>query len=208
MTGYMTGGPWQNAAVALGICLTLLAIYRRSRPRKVRPGQAMLLAALVIFASAFSILSTGYLTNHLSAIYLWPLALALGLALGWILVRTMHFWRDASTGQLWVQGGAIYLVVWFTTLALRFGIRYAATGSLFGTGVSSTSTANVAPPGAVLSGDMVIVAMGLWIARTAAVLHRYHSYDLPSKKARVSALPWSPRGRPLMSPPSRQSREE
>ena len=159
--------------LSLVLLLVAFAMYRRMRPQPVRPQAAVVIAGIIVAVSAFSLVGTDRITDHPLALILALPAILVGFGLGYALVQTIHFWRDATTGALWMKGGIIYLAVWLVTLALRQGVAYAS-------GAYSAHTAGahpVNPTLATLSAVLVIVSMGLWIGRATALVRTYHAYQ-------------------------------
>ncbi|HEY4864110.1 MAG TPA: hypothetical protein VIK45_01235, partial [Candidatus Dormibacteraeota bacterium] len=113
------------------------------------------------------------------AVALALVCLAVGVLLGVVLVRTMRFWTDPNTGELWMAGGALFAIILVGTVVLRLGVRYAATGDPF-------SSAN-SPPGPsaqqgltgflyVLSSDLLLLTLGLWVSRAVLLYLRYREH--------------------------------
>jgi uncharacterized membrane protein len=171
---------WEGAytvqsVVTLSIVLLLVAfaMYRRMRPQPVRPQRAVVLAAIIIVFSAISLSGKNQLTDHPLAVILALPALLVGIGGGFVLMQSIHFWRDKATGELWMRGGVIYLAVWLVTIAIRQGVAYAS-------GAYDAHTAGshpVNPALAVLAADLLIVSMGLWIARAGALVLKYREYE-------------------------------
>jgi hypothetical protein len=131
------------------------------------------LAAIIVLFSAVSLTGSNQLTDHPLAVILALPALLVGIGGGFVLMQSIHFWRDAATGELWMRGGVVYLAVWLVTLALRQGVAYAS-------GAYDTHTAGahpVSPALAVLAADLLFVSMGLWIARAGALVLKYREYE-------------------------------
>jgi membrane protein CcdC involved in cytochrome C biogenesis len=99
---------------------------------------------------------------------------AAGAALGFILVRTMRFWSDQATGELWMKGGALFALILVATIVLRFGVRAVLTGSLFG----SASVGGPQQHGFLydLSADLLFLTLGLWVARAYLVYQRHRAH--------------------------------
>jgi hypothetical protein len=144
------------------------------QPQPVRPRRAAVLAGIIVVLSAISLFGSDRLTDHPLALILALPALLLGFGLGYLLMQTIYFWRDAATGALWMKGGLVYLAVWIATLALRQGVAYAS-----GAYASHTAGAQpVSPALAILSADVLIVSMGLWIARATALALKCRTFAL------------------------------
>ncbi len=164
-----------QSVVTLSIVLLLVAfaMYRRMRPQPVRPQRAVVLAAIIVLFSVVSLSGNNQLTDHPVAVILALPALLLGIGGGFALMQSIHFWRDEATGALWMRGGIVYLAAWLVTLAIRQGVAYAS-------GAYDAHTAGARPVNpalAVLAADLLIVSMGLWIARAGALVLKYREYE-------------------------------
>jgi hypothetical protein len=150
------------------------AVYRRTRPQQVRLTRTIVYTSLIVLLSLVGLgANTRLLTNSLF-IDIAPVALLSGLAVGWLMMRTIRFWRDQSNGQVWMSGGAAYVAIWLVTMALRLGIDYAATG-----GFSSVSSqqGNQAPTTlSIIASDLLFLSIGLWLARGYALVRRYREF--------------------------------
>jgi hypothetical protein len=166
-----------QSVITLSIVLLLVAfaMYRRMRPQPVRPQRALVLAAIIVVLSALSLFGSDRLTDHPLAIVLALPALLVGFGIGYALMQSIHFWRDTDTGALWMKGGVVYLAVWLVTLALRQGVAYASGAYA----AHSAGAQPVNPALAALSADLVIVSMGLWIARATALALKYRAHQHP-----------------------------
>jgi hypothetical protein len=165
----------QGTLIGLAIMLVVvgLGVRRRMRPQTVRPNRILLLAAVVVLLIGSSFIGTGaHLIENPLAIALAPVCLVLGAAIGFVLVRTMRFWTDPETGQLWMAGGALFAIILVGTVLLRLAVRYAATGDPF------------APPRqgepvtflSVLSADLLLLTLGLWLSRAVLLLLRHREH--------------------------------
>lgn len=150
---------------ALILVLVAFAMYRRMRPQPVRPQRVLIMTAVIVVLSALNLVGNNRLTAHPLAVILAIPALLLGFGGGLLLMQSIHFWREPATGALWMKGGVVYLAVWLGTVLLRQAITYANTGT--------TGQQSVNPGLAVLSADLVIVSIGLWIARAVALVRKY-----------------------------------
>lgn len=166
-----------QTAVTGGIVLLLVAfaLYRRMRAQPVRPQRAVVLSVIVGVLSAFSLVGANRITAHPLALILALPALGVGLGGGLLLMQSIHFWRDEATGALWMKGGVVYLAAWLATVALRQVVAYAS-GAYTRHG-TSTGLHAVNPALATLSADLVIVSMGLWVARAIALMRTYRAYE-------------------------------
>jgi hypothetical protein len=144
------------------------AVYRRTRQQPVRPARSVAIAAMIVLLSAVGLVASGRSPQPL-ALLIAPIALLAGFGLGWLMMGTISFWRDA-TGQLWMKGGVLYIGIWLATYVLRLAVS-----SLAGAQPGSL-VANPARPEplalAILSADLLFLSIGLWIARAAALVYR------------------------------------
>ncbi len=143
------------------------AVYRRTRQQPVRPRRTVLWAAVIVLLSAFGVVSTG--RTQVLALELAPLALAIGIGVGWLMMGTIRFWRDAETGQLWMKGGVLYVLIWLACYVLRMAVTTMA-GAPPGTFTPARGAPPEPLPLAILSSDLLFLSMGLWIARAAALV--------------------------------------
>jgi len=146
-------------------------IYRRTRPQQVRLARTILYTVLIVLLSLAGL--TANLAVFSSPLFLGiaPLALLAGVGLGWLMMRTIRFWRDGSTGQIWMSGGVAYVAIWLATLVLRLGVEYAATGSV--SMAEPTSPTGPLTPLSILASDLLFLSVGLWLARGYALTRRY-----------------------------------
>ena len=162
--------------LALIVLLVALGVARRIRPQPVRPTRILVTAVIIVVVLGFSFLGTGaHLLSHPLAVLLAPVCLLVGAGLGFVLVRTMRFWEDPASGELWMAGGVAFAVILVATLALRFGVRYLATGSAFGTG--GPQAQEPATPLGILSADLLFLSFGLWVSRAVLLLLRYRDHQ-------------------------------
>jgi hypothetical protein len=162
--------------LALMVFLVTLGVARRMRPQPVRPGRILVTAVIIVAVLGSSFVATGaHLLSHPLAVLLAPVCLVAGAGLGFVLVRTMRFWEDPASGELWMAGGAAFAVILLVTLALRFGVRYLATGSAFGT--SGPQAQEPSSPLAILSADLLFLTLGLWLSRAVLLLLRYREHQ-------------------------------
>src|SRR5512142_2851860 len=111
--------PFVLVAVVLGF-----AIARRMRPQPVRPQRLLVFALIVAAIAVLSIVGAGtHLLRDVPALLLAPVALAVGVLVGVLLVRTMQFWTHEQTGELWMRGGWLFAAILFATIVLRAGAR-------------------------------------------------------------------------------------
>jgi hypothetical protein len=150
-------------------------VLRRMRPQPVRPNQLLMRAVLIVALLGYSLVSTGVgLVHSVVALVLAPVALVVGGVLGWVLVRTMTFWTDAATGALWMKGGVVFGVLLVTVIALRFLVSFALGGGNPYAGGSQGSSAHGWLAG--LTGDLLILSMGMWLSRAGLIYQRYRQH--------------------------------
>ncbi|MBO0689272.1 MAG: DUF1453 family protein [Candidatus Dormibacteraeota bacterium] len=164
----------QLLTVLVVAAVFVVVLLRRMRPQPVRPNQLLIRAVLIVALLAFSLVSTSVgLVHNVLALVLAPMALALGVVLGWVLVRTMTFWTDEGTGQLWMKGGAVFAVLLIAVIGLRLGVTYAVGGgNPYATGGGQASHGWLTG----LTGDLLILSMGLWLSRAGLVYQRYRQH--------------------------------
>ena len=107
------------------------------RPQPVRPQRIAISGVIIVLVIGASLFSGRQLIENPVSVALIPVFVALGIGLGFVLVRTMTFWVDQPTGQLWMKGGILFAAILVGTVVLRFGVRYIVYGSAFG-GASRT----------------------------------------------------------------------
>jgi hypothetical protein len=160
--------------LAIMLVFVALGVRRRMRPQPVRPNRILLFSLLIVLVVGLSFVSTGaHLIQNPLAVALAPVCLLAGAALGFVLIRTMRFWTDPDTGQLWMAGGALFAIILVGTILLRFGVRYAATGDPF----SAPRPSEAVSPLSILSADLLLVTLGLWVSRAVLLVlrHRQHA---------------------------------
>src|SRR5262245_58050340 len=115
-------------------------VLRRMRPQPVRPNRVIMSGVLIVLIVGASIAGTGGgLIGDPLALVLIPIFLAVGVALGYYLVRTMSFWADPATGALWMKGGALFALILVGTIVVRLGVRTVIFGSPFASGAPGAS---------------------------------------------------------------------
>ncbi len=172
----------QLYGLAFFVIILGFAMVRRMRPQPVRPQRVMVsgvIIALVLGASLVG--SGGRIISDPVALVLIPVFVVVGVGLGWYLVRTMTFWTDSATGTLWMKGGVLFALILLGTIAIRFGIRGLAYGSLFGPGSFGGGggfTQPNAPRGLLydLSADLLFLSLGLWVARAYFLVQRSRAH--------------------------------
>jgi hypothetical protein len=177
MTGQQQG---TLLTVAVVTVLVGLGVARRIRPEPVRPTRLLIFGAFVVVVIGLSLVGTGaHLIQSPLAVALALVCLAVGVLLGVVLVRTMRFWTDPNTGELWMAGGALFAIILVGTVVLRFGVRYAATGDPFSSTNGPTGpSAQQGPTGFlyVLSSDLLLLTLGLWVSRAVLLYLRYREH--------------------------------
>jgi hypothetical protein len=174
----------QLISLAIMVFFVGLGMRRRMRPQPVRPNRIVVTGGLIVLLLAFGLVGTGgRIISDPVALVLVPVFLAAGAGLGFYLVRTMTFWTDESTGQLWMRGTAIFALILIGTIALRMGVGLLTTGSLFGpqggySGASSSSPAGPVKNGLLsdLSADLLFLTLGLWATRAFFLVQRYRDH--------------------------------
>src|SRR5690349_8443246 len=156
------------APLVLIVVLLGFVLARRMRPQPVRTQRLLVMALIVVVVVGASAVGTGaHVLRDIPALLLAPVALAMGILAGVLLVRTMRFWTDKGSGELWMRGGWLFLAVLLATIALRTGVRIAAS--------QGNRTPTVAPTGflADLSTDLLLVSVGMWLTRAALIYRRW-----------------------------------
>jgi membrane protein CcdC involved in cytochrome C biogenesis len=165
----------QLLTVLVVAVIFVVVLLRRTRPQPVRPNALLIRAVLIVALLGFSLVSTGVgLVHNVLALVLAPVALALGGVLGWVLVRTMTFWTDEGTGELWMKGGAVFAVLLIVVIGLRIGVTYALGGGNPYAGAGSSQGQHGWLTG--LTSDLLILSMGLWLSRAGLVYQRYRQH--------------------------------
>ncbi len=88
--------------------------------------------------------------------------------------------------------GVAYLAVWLGTVLLRQAVAYASGAYTTADGAARAVVHPVNPALAALSADLVIVSIGLWIARAAALVLKYRENEraaTPARRYRYSGAP-------------------
>jgi hypothetical protein len=174
----------QLISLAMMVFFVGLGMRRRMRPQPVRANRIVVTGGLIVLLLAFGLVGTGgRIVSDPVALVLVPVFLVAGAGLGFYLVRTMTFWTDESTGQLWMRGTAIFALILVGTIALRMVVGLLTTGSLFGpqggySGASGSSPAGPVKNGLLsdLSADLLFLTLGLWAARAFFLVQRYRDH--------------------------------
>lgn len=154
------------------------AVYRRTRPQQVRLTRTVVYTTLIVLLSVVGLSANPQLLSDPLFVVIAPVALLAGLAMGWLMMRTIRFWRDGPTGQIWMSGGAAYVAIWLATLVLRLGIDYVATGGF--SDVAPNHPAQAPTTLSILASDLLFLSVGLWLARGYALVRRYREYQYAS----------------------------
>ncbi|HXD82690.1 MAG TPA: hypothetical protein VNU27_14075 [Candidatus Acidoferrum sp.] len=168
-----------NQLITIGIIVAILgiAMYRRMRPQPVRPTRLLITAGVIVVITVISWATAPGIFKDPLALAVAPLAIAVGLGLGTLLVRVSRIWRSEN-GELWMSGGLPFAAIFLGTLVLRFTLTYAATGEFFPSG---NSRAYDHPSSATdLAADLLLLSVGLWLARAALFLRRYRQNEAAS----------------------------
>ena len=166
----------QLVGLAVVALLVSFALRRRMRPQPVRPERIGISGALIVLLIGGSLVGTGgRIIGDPVALLLVPVFVAAGAAAGYYLVRTMTFWTDESSGQLWMRGGLLFAAILLATVGLRFGVRDIAYGSIFGPAGAAQGPAS---HGLLydLSADLLFLSLGLWTARAVLLLRRHRAH--------------------------------
>ena len=147
--------------------------YRRTRPQAVGLARTVIFTAFILLSSVAGLAANPGLLRLPLFLELAPLMLLIGLGLGWVMMRQIHFWRDQETGKVWMSGGLAYVAIWLATLALRLGIEYAA-GSFSGTARATDHPTTLA----ILASDLLFLSVGLWLMRGAILVRRVREHTL------------------------------
>ena len=153
-----------------------LGVLRRMRPQPVRTGRIVVTGVIIVVLIGLGLVGTGgrIIADPL-AVILVPVFLALGVGIGYYLVRTMTFWTDPNTGALWMRGGALFALILVGTILVRLGVRTALLGSPFAQGAPGGGGQN----GLLydLSADLLFLSLGLWAARAYFLVQRQRAHE-------------------------------
>jgi hypothetical protein len=174
----MTGAQ-QSQLFTLVVIAALMGVViaRRMRPQPVRPDRIAISGAIIVLVIASSLFGPNLqVVENPISLALIPVFIALGIGLGFVLVRTLTFWTDQATGQLWMRGGVLFAAILVGTVVLRFGIRYIVYGNAFG-GYSSTAPR---PTGLLavasdITADLLFLSLGLWASRAYLLIQRHRA---------------------------------
>lgn len=162
----------QLTTIAFIALFVVLGVFRRMRPQQVRPQRVAITGVVIVVVIALSLVGTGgRIIEDPIALALIPVFTAIGIVTGYYLVRTMTFWNDPNTGALWMRGGVVFAVILVASLLLRYGVRLAVFGNLYGATPGNLSGAH----GLVydLSADFLFISLGLWASRAFFIVQRY-----------------------------------
>ncbi len=185
-------GAAQGQLVSLLLIAALigLGVARRIRPQPVRIRRLVIGGVAITLLILFSLVGTGgSVGGDPVALVLIPVSVAAGAVIGYYLVRSMTFWADPGTGQLWMRGGPLFAVILVGTIVIRFGVRDIVYGSVFG-----PSGGGFPAPGATgshgllydLSADLLFLSLGLWLARAYFIWQRYRAHIASGGEATMS----------------------
>jgi hypothetical protein len=148
----------------------------RIRPAPVRPSRAFVFVAIALAGTALGVAgSLNLLLTPLDAALI-PITLALGAVLGIVLTNSMTFYQGPD-GNLWMKGGAVFIAIFLGLLALRFGVRFAAVGTLApSSGALGRAAVEPATPLSIVSADLLFLSVGLWLARAVALWRRHRAF--------------------------------
>jgi hypothetical protein len=164
----------QLYAVVITAFVLGFVVMRRIRPQPVRPNRLLVGGAIIVLLVAISLIGTGGgIISDPLALALIPVFVVAGGALGFLLVRTMTFWSDQATGELWMSGGAVFALILVGTIVLRFGVRAVVTGNPFGSGSFGSGQHGFLYD---LSADLLFLSLGLWLARAFFVYQRHRQH--------------------------------
>lgn len=150
-------------------------VYRRTRPQRVRLTRTILYTAVIVVVSLAGLSTNLAVFSSLLFLGIAPFALLVGILLGWLMMRTIRFWRDQQTGGVWMSGGVAYVAIWLATLVLRLGVEYAATGNV---GMASpVHPTGPLTPLSIVASDLLFLSAGLWLARGYALVQRYRELN-------------------------------
>ena len=170
-----SSGSSQPLSLLIIVAIVGWAVYRRTRPQQVRLTRTIVYTALIVLLSVAALGANARLLCDPLFIVIAPVALLGGLVVGWLMMRTIRFWRDQSNGQILMSGGAAYVAIWFATVLLRLGVDYAATGSFSNVGPGQ---GNHAPTElSIIASDLLFLSVGLWLARGYALVRRYRQFS-------------------------------
>lgn len=155
--------------------LVILRMYRRARPQPVRPRAIAVRTAIIGVALLLAILgSAPILIASPLGLTLAPVALAVGCGVGWLLVRTVKFYTEPNTGELWMRGDAIFIAIILATVVLRIGVQFAAGPSQYG---PSGAVAMTHPTTLrVIATDLIFLSAGMWVTRGILLLARHRRH--------------------------------
>lgn len=131
------------------VAVILLRLWRSQGARPVNPVMLVLIAALVLYGSIQLVYVEGGAATlarggqgqappqfHPSidpaAVPFYAIGAILGLVLGVVRARTVLIYRDASSGQIMQQGGAVALLIWVMLFAIRYGVQTLAASGVIG----------------------------------------------------------------------------
>ncbi|NJC71617.1 hypothetical protein HC031_18100 [Planosporangium thailandense] len=175
--------------IALIAGLVILRMYRRARPQPVRPRAIGIRTAIIGFLLLLAIVgSAPILVSSPLGLIVAPVALAAGCGIGWLLVRTVKFYTDPNTGELWMRGDAVFMAIILATFVLRIAVQFAAGPSQYGP--NGTVAMTHPTPLRVISTDLIFLSAGMWVTRGILLLarHRRHRVETAPQGAATATL--------------------
>ena len=171
-----------------------LGVMRRTRPQPVRPRRIAISGVLITVAILAGLIGTGgRIIQDPIAIVLIPVFIAAGGLIGYYLVQTLTLWKDESTGELWMRGGAIFAVILVATIVVRLGVRTIVYGNAFGPGGAGYPGSGGGGFGAGsgvshgllydISADLLFLSLGLWAARAFFLVRRHQAVTVSQPAA-------------------------
>lgn len=174
----MTGAQQAQLVTLLVFAVLIgLVIARRIRPQPVRPQRIVISGVIIVLVIGAGLVGSGRQVENPVSLALIPVLIVTGVGLGFVLVRTMTFWVDQPTGQLWTKGGILFAAILVGTIVLRFGIRYIVYGNAFG-GSSATIPEVNSSLGWLsdISADLLFLSLGLWASRAYFLIQRHRAF--------------------------------
>src|SRR5947209_543181 len=151
---------------------SIMFIYRTmSGTQVVDPKKAARIIGVILIVSAVVFVNTSY--GYALAFETAPVALVLGAVLGFMVMRSVRFWRDERTGELWMQADRTFLAAWGLLVAVR--VVLAVVSALTASGPERVQQAGWV----ALSSCFLVASMGLWIARGIVIYRRLQATSYP-----------------------------
>ena len=163
-----------TSGLTVGLIAALAVVFvvvRRMRPQPVNPTRVVVTGVVFIVLLVLALgADVGTFVRDVPAIIAAPLALILGGALGFVIVRSMTFWVDPQSGLLWMRGGILFAIIYVGALLLRIGVSYLAQAG------AHSSVLEQLPWLRGASADLLFLSMGMWAVRAALVYNRYRQH--------------------------------